>query len=161
MFYSLTNTELGQIFIAGNNSGLRHIEFHNRFRALKIIKCWKRDETFFKLAIDQLKTYFDRELRHFDLKIAPEGTPFQKIVWNALLEIPYGEVTTYKQIAKKIGNPEAARAVGAAIGKNPLLIIIPCHRVIGTDGSLKGYLCGLEIKEKLLALEGVNLRKIQ
>ena len=101
----------------------------------------------------QLKEYFAGKRRKFDVPLAPRGTDFQCSVWNALLEIAYGKTKTYKQVAKMIGNPKACRAVGMANNKNPIWIIIPCHRVIGTDGSLTGYGGGIEMKKKLLKLE--------
>lgn len=110
-----------------------------------------------KSAVRQLEEYFSKIRKSFDLPLAPEGTPFQKRVWTALGKIPYGETRTYKQIAETIGSPQAARAVGLANNRNPIMIIIPCHRVIGADGSLVGYACGLEIKEKLLNLEKTSI----
>ena len=108
--------------------------------------------------IQQLRAYFARELETFDLRLAPEGTPFQQSVWNELCGIPYGETISYGELAKRVGNPKASRAVGAANGQNPIPIIIPCHRVIGSDGKLTGFGGGLPIKEKLLALEQRQLR---
>ena len=101
----------------------------------------------------QLEAYFKGERRGFDLSIHMQGTDFQKKVWKALQEIPYGQTRTYKQIAEYIGSPKAYRAVGMANNKNPLMIVIPCHRVIGSNGSLTGYAGGLDIKEELLTLE--------
>jgi len=106
-------------------------------------------------AAEMLYEYFDRKRKSFDeLPLNPEGTAFQRRVWNALLTIPYGETRTYKEQAIIVGNEKACRAVGAANGKNPISIIIPCHRVIGTDRSLTGYAGGIEIKRALLTLEG-------
>jgi len=104
--------------------------------------------------INQLDKYFTGELRHFDLPLNPAGTAFQKLVWDALQKIPYGQTATYGQIAAKIGKPKAARAVGGANNKNPLLVIVPCHRVIGANGGLVGFACGMERKTALLKLEG-------
>lgn len=101
----------------------------------------------------QLSEYFGGERKSFDLPLAPEGTAFRKKVWNALTEIPYGETITYGELACRAGNPKAVRAVGGANHHNPIPIIIPCHRVIGADGTLTGYGGGLELKEKLLTLE--------
>lgn len=106
---------------------------------------------------EQLAAYFAGELRGFDLPLAPAGTAFQQRVWAALRSIPYGTTATYRQIAEAVGNPAATRAVGTANARNPLPIIVPCHRVIGTDGSLTGYAGGLEAKRHLLTLEGVLL----
>lgn len=102
----------------------------------------------------QLLEYFSGSRRSFDLELAPEGTPFQKRVWDALAAIPWGETRSYRQLAEAIGNPRALRAVGGANGANPLVVIIPCHRVIAADGSLGGFSAGSERKRILLALEG-------
>jgi methylated-DNA-[protein]-cysteine S-methyltransferase len=104
----------------------------------------------------QLRAYFAGELRRFDLPLAPRGTAFQLSVWDALLEIPYGATTTYSELAAMIGRPSACRAVGAANGRNPLAVIVPCHRVIGAAGALTGYGGGLERKRMLLALEAAK-----
>lgn len=101
----------------------------------------------------QLQEYFAGKRKKFDLPIKPQGTDFQRKVWTALQTIPYGETCSYGELAAKIGKPKAARAVGGANNKNPILIIIPCHRVIGADGSMVGFACGLPAKEYLLALE--------
>ena len=101
----------------------------------------------------QLEAYFAGQLRRFDLKLAPKGTPFQQDVWRALQAVAYGATTTYGDIARQIGHPNAVRAVGAANGANPIGIVIPCHRVIGSDGTLTGYAGGLERKRALLDLE--------
>jgi len=103
----------------------------------------------------QLNEYFHGGRKSFDLPLAPEGTPFQQAVWKELLRIPFGQTRSYGDVAKRLGRPTLTRAVGAANGANPIPIIIPCHRVIGADGSLTGYGGGLEIKSKLLAHEGV------
>ena len=106
----------------------------------------------------QLRAYFSGELENFTVPLSPEGTPFQQKVWSELLKIPYGETISYGELARRIGNPNASRAVGLANGSNPIPIIIPCHRVIGSNGKLTGYGGGLPIKEKLLALEKRQLR---
>lgn len=104
-------------------------------------------------AFRQLSDYFDGELKTFDLPLKPEGTPFQLKVWEALRTIPYGETRSYGDIARQIGNPKACRAVGMGNHNNPIAIVVPCHRVIGADGSLTGYGGGLPIKRQLLELE--------
>jgi len=106
---------------------------------------------------DQLSEYFSGTRTEFDILLAPRGTPFQKLVWQELCRIPYGQTRTYGQIAAAIGKPKASRAVGLACRKNPLWILIPCHRVIGKNDSLTGYAGGLELKQKLLDLERQNL----
>ena len=104
-----------------------------------------------------MRAYFAGELEAFNLSLTPQGTPFQLRVWNQLCEIPYGETISYGELARRVGDPKAARAVGLANGSNPIAIIVPCHRVIGSNGKLTGYGGGLPIKEKLLALERKQL----
>ena len=116
-------------------------------------KDWIYKEDLFLEAIDQLGAYFKGELKGFDLKLNVQGTNFQKMVWQELVKIPYGETISYGELAKRIGNPNASRAVGMANGKNPISIIIPCHRVIGKNGSLTGFGGGLEVKKVLLDME--------
>lgn len=105
----------------------------------------------------QLREYMDGERKSFSIPLNPNGTPFQKKVWNELLKIPYGEVRTYGEIAKAVGCPKGARAVGLACNKNPIIILIPCHRVVGKNGRLTGYACGIDVKEKFLSLENAKL----
>ncbi len=112
-----------------------------------------RENQFTKQCIEQLDAYWNAGLRQFDIPLSPAGTPFQQSVWNSLKTIPYGHTWTYKQLAQSIGNLKAIRAVGAANGKNPIPIIIPCHRVIASNGRLQGYALGLELKRQLLDLE--------
>ncbi|WP_331768278.1 methylated-DNA--[protein]-cysteine S-methyltransferase [Embleya sp. NBC_00896] len=120
----------------------------------------RRDEGAFDDAVTQLEAYFAGERTDFTVLVAMAGTPFQRRVWDALREIPYGETITYGQLADRIGRPTAARAVGLANGKNPISIIVPCHRVVGADGALTGYAGGLATKRHLLALEaGVDSRR--
>ena len=107
----------------------------------------------------QLREYFAGARRTFDLPLAPHGTAFQQRVWAALRAIPYGETRTYGELAAAIGSPNASRAVGMANHRNPISIVIPCHRVIGANGTLTGYAGGLEVKRRLLALEGINILK--
>ena len=116
-----------------------------------------RDDAALRPVAEQLAGYFDGRLREFTLPLAPRGTPFQLVVWQALRRIGYGEVRTYAQVAAAIGRPTAVRAVGAANGANPIAVVIPCHRVIGANGKLVGYGGGLELKHRLLQLEGVAL----
>lgn len=111
-----------------------------------------------KTAVNQLKAYFNRERKNFTLKLDLQGTEFQKKVWSLLLEIPYGKTITYLDLAKKMGNPSAVRAVAAANAKNPLWIVVPCHRVIGTNGSLTGYAGGLSQKKWLLEHEQASVQ---
>ena len=120
---------------------------------------WIEDRDAFARVADQLDAYWRGELTEFDVPMSPPGTDFQKQVWAALREIPYGETVTYGQIAESIGKPRAVRAVGRANGSNPIAVIVPCHRVIGANGSLTGYAGGLDKKTKLLELEGSLLTR--
>lgn len=142
-------TTIGYIGIEENGTAITRIFFPNKGQD---INCGKETELI-QEAGNQLEEYLTGRRRQFDLPLAPKGTEFQKAVWNALLEIPYGETRSYKQIAEQIGNPKAMRAVGLANNRNPIVIMIPCHRVIGTDGRLVGYGGGVELKQKLLLLE--------
>ena len=105
--------------------------------------------------VEQLDAYFRGELREFDLALAPGGTPFQQRVWDELRRVPYGGTVTYRELAARVGRPAAARAAGRANATNPLPVVIPCHRVVGADGSLTGYAGGIHFKRSLLSLEGV------
>ena len=113
------------------------------------------------VAAREMKEYFNGTRRTFSFRMQPFGTPFQQKVWQALLRIPYGETRTYGEIAAEIGNPNAARAVGGACNKNPIWIAVPCHRVLGSNGSLTGYAYGVEMKQQLLALEEKNALREQ
>lgn len=106
------------------------------------------------LACQQLKEYFARQRQHFDIPLAPQGTPFQRLVWNQLNTVGYGRTASYRDIAQRMGRPTAMRAVGMANSKNPVAIVVPCHRIIGSNGTLTGYAGGLERKQFLLSLEG-------
>jgi methylated-DNA-[protein]-cysteine S-methyltransferase len=149
---------IGTLTLVADNSGLRQINFGKNGSASELDPSWQEDSSALREPIRQLRAYFAGELEDFDLRLAPEGTPFQQKVWDALLNIPYGKTISYGELAKRIGNPSASRAVGLANGSNPIPIIIPCHRVIGANGKLTGYGGGLPIKEKLLALEKKQLR---
>jgi methylated-DNA-[protein]-cysteine S-methyltransferase len=138
---------------------LRSISFQTANRSAKPAEGWRRTEEPFRDVILQLDAYFAGRLRRFELPLAPEGTPFQREVWSALTTIPYGETVSYGELARQVGRPNACRAVGAANGRNPIPIIIPCHRVIGADGSLTGFGGGLPIKQRLLLLEAVERRR--
>lgn len=143
-------TPIGKIGIADNGIAITNLYFNNEYSKDTI----EINETaLLKEASSQLMDYFSGKRTNFNLPLSPEGTNFQKKVWNKLLEIPFGETCSYGEIAKNIGNPKAARAVGMANNKNPIPIFIPCHRVIGANGSLVGYGGGLEIKNFLLNLE--------
>jgi methylated-DNA-[protein]-cysteine S-methyltransferase len=153
MRYCEISTPVGRLLLAGDEEGLRRIAFQSELHSTEVAERWQRTEEPFREAIAQLEAYFTGRLRRFDLALAPEGTPFQREVWSALTVIPYGETVSYSELARQLGRPAASRAVGAANGRNPIPIIIPCHRVIGADGSLTGFGGGLAIKRRLLDLE--------
>lgn len=133
------------IKIGYDEEAIRSLEFSEEFSGIS--------SPLSDLGAAQLREYFEGERKVFDLPLKISGTPFQEMVWGELLKIPYGETRSYKDIATSIGNPKASRAVGMANNRNKIAIIIPCHRVIGANGSLTGYAGGLDIKEKLLLLE--------
>ena len=141
-------TLIGKVGIAEDGTGITDVFLGNH-----PIDAEVEETELIKEAAKQLDEYFIGGRKQFSVKLSPKGTPFQQSVWNALLEIPYGETRSYKQIAEKIGNPAASRAVGMANNKNPIFIIIPCHRVIGSSGKLVGYGGGIDVKEILLNLE--------
>lgn len=139
-------TPLGITKILGNKKGIAEIKVRDEGEETPAGKIPEE----LKEAVQQLKEYFSGNLKDFSLKLTPEGTEFQQRVWQALQEIPYGTTTTYLELSKKLGDVKAIRAVAAANGKNPLWIVVPCHRVIGSDGSLTGYAGGLHRKKWLL-----------
>ena len=153
MRYCVCDSPRGPLLIAIDRDGLRHVEFMLGERPLTPAMEWQRDDVALAPYIEQFAAYFAGRLQCFDLPLAAKGTPFQQSVWHALCDIPYGETVSYLEIARAIGNPKAVRAVGAANGRNPLSIIVPCHRVIGRSGDLTGYAGGIPLKRWLLALE--------
>ena len=156
-FYTYHDTPIGSLLLAGQGDALSLLGFAQGKMKRRHESGWQRDDEPFSDAMDQLNQYFTGELDTFDLRLAPAGTEFQRTVWQALLEIPYGETWSYGQLAKHIDRPKASRAVGAANGVNPIPIIIPCHRVIGSSGKLTGFGGGLETKEYLLGLESQRM----
>ena len=159
MFYTwMDPTPVGRLFLAGDPDGLRYLLFDNESvtrRHRVPSQEWDQHAEKLKEPVSQLKAYFSGRLKRFDFPVAGEGTDFQQRVWSALRDIPYGATASYGDIAKVIGQPTASRAVGMANGRNPISIIVPCHRVIGTSGKLVGYGGGLERKKSLLRPEGV------
>ncbi|HEX6928917.1 MAG TPA: methylated-DNA--[protein]-cysteine S-methyltransferase [Gammaproteobacteria bacterium] len=147
---------IGGLILVEENGELTEIGFVDGRHPARPPQGAGEDARPFGNVIRQLEEYFAGKRRDFDLPLAPHGTAFQQRVWNALLKIPFGKAVSYSDIAQRIGNPNAVRAVGLANGRNPIPVIIPCHRVIGKDGSLTGYGGGLPIKKKLLALEGIK-----
>ena len=156
--YAQIDSPLGPLLLAADETGLRSIDFVNGRRPVSPQPTWREDPEFLGEPIQQLHAYFAGDLESFDLPLQPKGTEFQLAVWRKLCGIPYGETISYGELARRIGNPKASRAVGLANGANPIPIVIPCHRVIGSNGKLTGYGGGLPIKEKLLALERRQLR---
>jgi len=153
MLYTYLDSPVGRLFLAGTKQTLEVISFPGGSKARTPLPEWERDDAAFDAAKRQLLEYFDGARKRFDLPLVPHGTPFQRRVLDALLTIPYGETRSYRDVARVIGRPDAVRAVGAANGSNPLPIVIPCHRVIGADGSLTGFGGGLDRKRHLLELE--------
>lgn len=154
--YAHIDSPVGPLQLVVSDDGLRSIEFHNAKHQLRHGADWQRGEhPLIDLTATQLDEYFAGSRKQFDIPLAPQGTEFQRQVWLTLASIPYGSTWTYADMATQIGKPTATRAVGAANGRNPIAIVLPCHRVIGKDGSLTGFSGGLPVKQFLLELEGV------
>ena len=160
--YHVMTSPVGLLFLARTAQGLRHVEFMDRKSIKRMISnhaaeypdaTWAPSLLDLKPVVEQLEAYFCGALDTFDVPTSVSGSPFQLLVWRALLEIPYGETRTYGQLAKAIGLPRSARAVGLANNQNPLAIIVPCHRVIGAKGEMTGYAGGVTRKKWLLQLE--------
>jgi len=154
MYWHQTHSPVGTLLLAGDAETLRRVHFQAGPRPLRPPAGWRQDAAPFAAVLTQLAEYFSGTRRAFELPLAPAGTPFQLAVWQALRAIPYGKTVSYGAVAQRLGLTGGARAVGLANGANPLPIIVPCHRVIGADGSLTGFGGGLDIKRWLLALEG-------
>jgi methylated-DNA-[protein]-cysteine S-methyltransferase len=157
-FFKEMETPVGRIRLVGSDKGLAAVLWEDDKPARVRVREYTQDDDHPVLleAERQLTEYFDGKRSEFSLELDPTGTAFQKEVWSALSTIPYGETRTYSDIARQIGNIKAVRAVGAANGRNPISIIVPCHRVIGVSGELTGFAGGLEAKATLLSLEGVK-----
>lgn len=155
--YFEIDSPVGRLLLAGEDGCLRALLFGDGPKGAGPQPDWRHDPGPFRSVSEQLESYFAGELRTFAVNLDPEGTAFQRRVWQELSRIPYGETISYGQLAARIGNPNASRAVGLANGSNPISIIVPCHRVIGANGKLTGYGGGLPIKEKLLGLERQQL----
>ncbi len=158
MQYRTLDSPFGPLLLAGDHDGLRFLLFTGGRHAVKPKGDWEPDRGSLNDFSQQLSSYFAGKLRKFELPVAPDGTTFQRAVWSELQRIPYGETISYGELARRLGNPKAVRAVGLANGSNPISIVIPCHRVIGSNGSLVGYGGGLPVKQALLALEGGQRR---
>lgn len=153
LYYVELETIVGQVYIIADEDAIVEIQFAQEHKSLGDAK--QQETPLLHEAKRQLEEYFAGQRASFSLPLNPQGTEFQKKVWQQLEAIPYGEIRSYGQIAAAVGNPKACRAVGGANHNNPIAIVIPCHRVIGANGKLTGYGGGLDIKEKLLKLEGI------
>jgi len=152
-YYSQMESPVGVLTMSGDDNALTGLHMHEqKYRPSFAQECERNDRVFREVR-DQLSAYFAGKLRAFDVPVAGAGTEFQKAVWKELLTIPFGATQTYGELAKRLGDANASRAVGAANGRNPIGIIVPCHRVVGANGSLTGYAGGLERKQWLLAHE--------
>ncbi len=151
--YGYFESPVGRVLVAGDADHVHLISFASERPVVEPRPGWRRDDAQFAEVFRQLEAYFAGELTRFDLPLRFAGTAFQNQVWRALCGIPFGATTTYGSLAARLGRPTASRAVGAANGANPLPIVVPCHRVIGANGSLTGFAGGIEIKKFLLDLE--------
>jgi methylated-DNA-[protein]-cysteine S-methyltransferase len=156
--FSLLNSPIGELLLTGDGRSITGIWMQSHRSEWRRTREWQRDDAAFAAPRAQLTEYFAGERAEFDLSLGAEGTDFQHKVWNALCAIPYGETISYGELARRIGQPTAARAVGLANGSNPLPIVVPCHRVIGADGSLTGFGGGIERKRWLLAHEAQHAK---
>lgn len=157
MYYHKLTIKNYKIVLVGNEDGLAQLMVDNKTKPIHIENNWVENATAFIETRQQLFEYFEGKRTTFNLKLNPSGTDYQKKIWQALSQIPYGELYSYKEVAKITGNEKASRAVGLANNRNPIPIIIPCHRVVGTNNKLVGYAYGLEMKQNLLDLENINL----
>ena len=158
LLYTRLPSPIGELLLVGDGSTLHRLHMLQAPRPTAINAVWRRQPRAFAESERQLKEYFAGRRTEFDLPLTMHGTPFQRSVWSALCEIGYGQTASYGQIANRVGQPDAARAVGIANARNPISIIVPCHRVIGADGSLTGYGGGLERKRYLLELEQASIQ---
>ena len=155
IYYTRFKSPFCEVILAGNEDGLTnlHLQTGEGKRTLEIAESWIRNDEIFTEAINQLREYFAGQRTSFDLVLNPKGTDFQKRVWAELCRIPYGTTVSYRLVADKIGKPEACRAVGTANAKNPIPLIVPCHRVVRADGKLSGFAHGVDMKRKLIDFE--------
>ena len=157
IWYTTMASPFGPVCVAGTVMGLTRVDFQRGNRPVQLAAAWQEDPGLLEQAVHQLQEYFQGQRQSFTLPLTPPGTPFQQRVWQELQRIPFGTTLTYRELAQRLGMPRAARAVGHANGRNPLAIVIPCHRLIGSDGQLRGYASGLALKQRLLQHEGVQL----
>ncbi len=158
MYYHYYQSPMGEIILTANDQGLTALSFSQGAAALTIGDNLTANDEIFTDVCQQLDEYFAGSRTEFNIALAPAGTPFQKKVWQALCTIKQGETKTYAWLAKEINNEKAVRAVGSANGANPIALIVPCHRVIGSNGKLTGYAGGLALKAKLLMHEKAQFR---
>jgi methylated-DNA-[protein]-cysteine S-methyltransferase len=152
-YYTTMESPIGELLLVGDGDNLSGMYMQDGRKPKTIAADWQQSAAPLADARTQLEEYFAGNRTTFDIPLAAQGAPFEREVWHALEEIPYGETVSYGEIAQRVGQPTAARAVGTANGRNPIAVIVPCHRVIGADGSLTGYGGGLERKRLLLELE--------
>ncbi|HEX2468301.1 MAG TPA: methylated-DNA--[protein]-cysteine S-methyltransferase [Solirubrobacterales bacterium] len=157
-FHRSYESPIGELLLVGDGEALCGLYMQEGRRPMRVAASWQRADESFAEARRQLDEYFAGERVEFDLALAAMGSEFERRVWSALQDIPYGETASYGEVAERVGAPGAARAVGLANGRNPISIVVPCHRVIGADGSLTGYGGGVERKRFLLELEQGRLR---
>lgn len=153
MLYTTIESPIGELLLLGDEQALHGLYMQNGRKAVTVAPDWKRSAQPFASVTEQLSEYFAAGRVTFDVPLLMHGTPFERRVWSALQEIPYGETVSYGEIARRIGQSQAARAVGLANGRNPIAVIVPCHRVVGANGTLTGYGGGLKRKRILLELE--------
>jgi methylated-DNA-[protein]-cysteine S-methyltransferase len=153
MKYTTMDSPLGELLLLGDDGVLHGLHMQAGRHPIRTQSSWVRDDEAFADVRKQLEEYFAGTRDRFDVKMNMDGTAFQRTVWHELTQIPYGETISYGELAKRIGRPDRARAVGTANGQNPIAVIVPCHRVIGANGKLVGYGGGLDNKRRLLELE--------
>ncbi len=156
-WYTTTASPFGPICLVGTEQGLIRLDFQRGDRPVQPDPMWQQHTGQLDRVQQQLQEYFQGQRRQFTLPLAPAGTPFQQRVWQELQGLPFGTTLTYREVAQRLGLPGAARAVGHANSRNPIAIVIPCHRLIASDGQLRGYAGGLALKRGLLQHEGVQL----
>ena len=155
--YEIVPAPIGKLLLIADGPVLRELRFAGSWETADIAPDWRRGGEVLARAEAQLGEYFAGSRREFDVPLAPEGTEFQHRVWHTLRAIPFGVTISYAELARRLGEPSAIRAVGAANGRNPIPVIIPCHRVIGSDGSMIGFGGGIELKKRLLQMEQMAL----
>lgn len=158
--YARIETPLGTMIAVARNGSIVALDFEDAKYAPAIGEDWIEDRAvpLLRNCAAQLAEYFDGERGRFDLPLAPRGTPFQQRIWQEISRVPFGETITYAELAARAGSPGSARAAGSATGRNPLAIVVPCHRIVGASGALTGYAGGLARKARLLSLEGEPAR---